>query len=182
METQRLSNARLFHQHPPELIKRWVNSLKYSYFKKAWGGQASDGDEFNLALKYKDKDDLLDILKRLDIRLKCVDKNPESNLGEPNRQFTIFFNPIKDFPEYEQPKHIDFNGIKCFCWIENGEIRFSFSGGQNGNPYEVGETDFDACKKLELLVMDSELTGKVSRALEDAVTCISKTRYRDLFE
>jgi hypothetical protein len=185
MEIQRLSDDWLFQRHSPELIKRWGNGLKYSYFKRAWGGHANDGDEFNLTLNYKDRYDLLDILKRIDIQLNYLPKNPPTSTpgqSYTHYELTVFYNPIEDVPEYEQPKHIDFNGIKCFCWIENGEIRFSVSGGQDGDPYEVSETDFETCKKLEQLITDSGLTDKVSRALEDEVTCISKTRYKNLFE
>ena len=49
------------------------------------------------------------------------------------------------------------------------------------NPYEVSETDFENCKKIEGLIIDKGLTDKVSRDFEKSVMCISKTRYRDLF-
>ena len=185
MENGRLSKGRLFQRHSPDQIKEWVNGLRYSYFIRAWGGHANDGDEFNLTLNYQDKNDLLDILKRLGIQLNSLPKKPLTptpGQSDTHNEFTIFHNPIQDLTGYQQPKHTDFNGIKCFCWIAKGKIRFSISGGLDGDSYEVSETDFQTCKKLEALIIDLELTGKVSKALEDSVTCISKTRYGDLFE
>ena len=66
MDTQRLSDSWLFERHSKEEIRRWVDNLRYSYFKRAWGGHANDGDEFTLTLTYKDRDDLVNILKSLD--------------------------------------------------------------------------------------------------------------------
>jgi len=168
MEIERLSDKWLFERHSKEEISRWVNDLKYSYFIRAWGGHANDGDEFKLTLNYKNKSDLSDTLKKLGISIKLLPKNqPES---------------VSDVPEFEQPRHIDLNHIKCFCWIENGKISFSLSGGQDGDLYEVTETDFENCKKLEQLIVDNNLTGMISRDLENNVTCISKARYAGLFE
>lgn len=185
MDIQRLSDSWLFERHSEEEIRRWVNNLSYSYFKRAWGGHANDGDEFKLALNYKDKNDLLDILKKLEIKLNTIPKNhPRPVLGKSytHDEFSVFKSEIGDFPEYEQPKQVDINGIKCFCWIDKGNITFTLSGGQDGDFYEVTETDFENCKKLEQIITKVGLIDKVSRVLEDSVTCISKKKYRDLFE
>ena len=184
MDIQRLSDSWLFERHSEEEIRRWVNNLRYSYFKRAWGGHANDGDEFTLTLTYKDRDDLLNILKRLDIKLSSIPKDhPKPVPGKPytHDEYSVFKSEIKDFPEYEQPKHVDINGTKCFCWIEKGNIKFTFSGGRDGDSYEVSETDFENCKNLEQLITDKGLTDKVSRDSENSVTYISRTRYWDLF-
>jgi hypothetical protein len=184
MDIQRLSDSWLFERHSEEEIRRWVNNLRYSYFKRAWGGHANDGDEFTLTLTYKDRNDLLNILKSLDIKLNSIPKDhPRPVPGKPYRhdEYSVFKSEIKDFPEYEQPRHVDINGTKSFCWIENGNINFTLSGGQDGDSYEVSETDFQNCRKLEQLIKDKGLTDKVNRDFENNVTCISKTRYWDLF-
>lgn len=181
MEPQRLSDGYLFERHPKEQIRRWVNDLKYSYFKRAWGGHANDGDEFILTLKYTDKNDLLDILKRLGIKLNSLPEDHPKPLSGKS-YVGEFKSEISDFPEYEQPKHIDLNGIRCYCWIENGKISFNLSGGQDGDLYEVTEIDFENCKRLEQLVTDKNLTDSVSRDFEDRVTFISRTWYQDLFD
>lgn len=184
MDIQRLSDSWLFQRHSKEEIKRWVNNLSYSYFKRAWGGHANDGDEFTLTLIYNDKDDLSDILKRLGIKLNSIPKDhPRPIPGKPytHDEYSVFKSEINDFPGYEQPKHVDINGTKCFCWLENGNINFTLSGGQDGDSYEVSEIDFQNCRKLEQLIIDKGLTDKVSRDFENNVTCISKNRYWDLF-
>ncbi len=185
MDIQRLSDEWLFERHSENQIRKWVNNLRYSYFKRAWGGHANDGDEFKLILSYKDKNDLFDILKRLDIKLKSIPlghPKPISGKSYTQDEFSVFKSEINDFPDYEQPKQVNINGIKCYCWIDRGNISFTLSGGQDGDFYEVTETDFENCKKLEQLITKLGLTDKVSRVLEDSVTCISKKKYSELFE
>ncbi|MEJ1241051.1 hypothetical protein WBG78_23085 [Chryseolinea sp. T2] len=184
MDIQRLPNGWLFERHPEAEIRRWINNLKYSYFKRAWGGHANDGDEFILALTCKDKHDLLNIFARLNIELKSIPKDhPKPIPGKPytSGEYSAFKSEIREFPEYEQPKHIEIHGTKCFCWVENRNINFTFSGGRDGNLYEVSETDFENCKRLEEVITNKGLTDKVSRDCESSVTCISRKRYPDLF-
>ena len=184
MDIQRLSDKWLFERHAKAEIRRWVHDLRYAYFKRAWGGHANDGDEFTLILHYEAKDDLLDILKRLNIQLNSIPRDhpkPVPGKAYTHDEYSVFKSEISDFPEYEQPRHVDIYGAKCFCWIEKGNITFTFSGGRDGNSYEVSETDFENCKKIEQLIIDKGLTAKVSRDFESSVTCISKTRYPDLF-
>jgi hypothetical protein len=137
-----------------------------------------------LTINYKDEVNLFDILGRLGIKLKSIPKDhPKPILGKSyTHEFSIFKSEIKDFPQYEQPKHVDVSEIKCYCWIENGKITLSLSGGQDGDSYEVSEIDFENCKRLEQIIMDKRLTDKVSRKFEDSITCISKSKYSELFE
>ncbi|MGC3946402.1 MAG: hypothetical protein QM762_18090 [Chryseolinea sp.] len=184
MNIQRLSNAWLFERHPEEEIRRWVNNLRYSYFKRAWGGHANDGDEFMLTLSYQDKDDLLHILKSIGVKLSSIPKDhpkPIRGKSYTHDEYSFFKSALSDFPEYEQPRHIAVSGVKCFCWIENKKINITLSGGRDGNLYEVSEVDFENCKKLEELIAKEGLADKVSRDCENSVTCISRARYQELF-
>lgn len=172
MELERFSDTWIFKRHSKEELSRWITHLEYSYFMRAWGGQAHDGDQFKLTLSYKDKDELFDLLNNLDIRLKPA----------TDGLTTVFNTTINDFPEYQQPAHIELNGIKCFCYIHNGYLSFDLAGGLDGDRYEVTETDFENCKKLERLILEKNLVANVSRDVERDVSCISMTKYRDLLK
>lgn len=59
MQIERLSDKWLFEQHAKSTIRAWIRQLRYFYFKRAWGGHANDGDEFQVAFTYTDRQDLI---------------------------------------------------------------------------------------------------------------------------
>lgn len=183
MTIDKLSDDWLFRRHSKDTIKRWVNGLKYSYYNRAWGGHANDGDSFVLTLIYAGKADMLDILQRLGITLNVIPEGhpkPVPGKAYSYDEWQLYKHRIEDYPEYERPGRVSINGISTHCEIHNGNIRFSFLSQED--PYEVTEAEFIRCKKLEALVEEKNLTGKVSRDAERIVTCISKTRYKELLE
>jgi hypothetical protein len=64
---QKLPNDRLFQRHSKEQIINWVNTLRHSYFIRAWGGHANDEDSFRLALTFTSQEDLQHIINTLSI-------------------------------------------------------------------------------------------------------------------
>ena len=185
MNTEKLSDNYLFEKHQKSVIRRWNKSLKYGYFKRAWGGHANDGDEFGIWLKYNNRTELFEILNALEIELKRIPENhPKPIKGKPysSAEFEKFKSEIKDYPEFEQPLHIKVNSIPCFMWIENGKISMKFSGAKDGNSYEVGEDDFENCLRIEQIISDMKLKKYVNTDYEKWVTHISKKRYPELFE
>ena len=52
----------LFERHNEEEIRRWVSSLSYFRFCRAYGGHANDGDHFLAAFRYRDEADFLLLL------------------------------------------------------------------------------------------------------------------------
>lgn len=182
---RKLPDAYLFRSHSQSIVVRWSNELKYGFYKRAWGGHANDGDEFGIWLNYVSKDELFQILNALNISLKKIPENYPRPLVGKNysyEEFQKFKNEIKDFPEYEQPSHISISSVPCFCWIENGKLCFSFSGAEDGNRYEVTETDFNNCLAVERAIKKAKLETYVSREYENWVTHISVKYYPELFE
>ena len=151
---------------------------------RAWGGHANDGDYFVLKLHFENRDEFLSILGQLGIKLRLIPQgHPKPVAG---RSYTLdewfhLRSSMKDFPEYEQPGHIKIGEIDCFCWVESGAVDFTFSG-QEGERYEVSETDFVNCRKFEQVIRSKELADRVSRSVESSVCCISRKRYPHLFE
>lgn len=184
METERLSDAWLFQRHPEEQIRRWVNHLDYSYFIRAWGGHANDDDRFVLNLHFGNRDEFLYIFGRLGIKLKWTPEGhpkPEAWRSYTGEEWLKSKSSTADFPEYEQPGHVQIGGVPCFCSVENGTVRLIFSG-RDGERYEVSETDFANCKKVEKIIHSKGLADRVSRSDESSVTCISRKWYPHLFE
>lgn len=178
-----LSNEWLFQRHTEDEIKKWIRNLEYSYFIRAWGGHANDGDEFSLTLRYDNQNDLLDILNRLNLKLSVIPRDhprPIAGKAYTHDEYSVFRSEIEDYPGYEQPGRIEVNGIKCFCWIEAGNVEFTFSGAADGNLYEVSELDFQNCRMIEQIISQKQLVDRVSRDCENSVTCISKRRYPTL--
>lgn len=183
MEVQNLSSEWLFQRHTEEEIKKWIRNLEYSYFIRAWGGHANDGDEFSLTLRYNSKSDLLDILNRLNIKLSVIPRDharPIPGKTYTHDEYAVLRSEIEDYPGYKQPGRTEVSGIKCFCWIERGRVEFTFSGAADGNLYEVSELDFENCRMLEQIISKKQLIDKVSRDRESSVTCISRRRYLNL--
>jgi hypothetical protein len=184
MKENMLPDSYLFYAHSKGKIKGWINNLRYSYFNRACGGHANDGDYFSLALQYRSTEELLLILKQLGIKLSEV---PEGNrklvIGQSYRpqQWADVDPYITELPQYQQPCHTKIGGIECFCWIHAGQIQLAFSG-HDGDMYEVSDGDFENCKKVEQLITSQGLVDKVSRSCEELVTCISKKMYGQLFE
>jgi len=185
MKTEKLSEIWLFKKHSESEIKSWLKKLNYGFFKRANGGHANDGDNFQIWLNYKSEKELFEILEKLKIELKRIPINsPKAIPGKSYnwKEFEKFKSEIKDFPNFEQPLHIEINEIPCFCWIENGRISFSLSGSENGNGYEVTESDFNNCLKLESVFEINDLAKYVSSDYENWITCISRKVYPELFE
>ena len=184
MEIERLSEAWLFQRHPKEQVRRWINQLEYSYFIRAWGGHANDDDHFELNLHFGSRNELLEIFQKIGIALKLI---PEGHPRPvPGRSYTFddwenFRWPMHDFPEYEQPRRIEINGIPCYCSVYKGVVSFTFTG-QDGERYEVSETDFVNCRAFEEIVRSKGLADRVSRSVESSVCCISRRYYAHLFD
>ncbi len=183
MIMEKLEDIWLYKTHSRSEIKKWVSSLEYFYFCRAWGGHANDGDTFEIYLKYSDKEDLLSLCKELGINLNVLPPNtPEPIPGKSYsfEEFEHFKNKIKDFPEYEQPCHSRIFSCPVFIWIENGQLRILLSGAKDGNNYEVMGLDYENCLKIEHKIKKLDLS--FDNSIEERITCISRSRYPELWE
>jgi len=182
---KKIESNYLFEKHSIEVVKKWVNNLDYGFYKRAWGGHANDGDEFGIWLKYKDKTELFEILKVFKIELKVIPKDyPKAIPGKSYswEEYEKFKNEIKDYPEFEQPSHIEIDKTPCFCWIGKGKFSLTFSGAKDGNKYEISEQDFLNCKYIVNIIKNNKLDKYINKDYEKLSTHISKSVYPELFE
>jgi len=161
MHQNQLSDNWIFQNHEKEEVLNWVHQLAFFYFIRAIGGHANDGDQFVSRIKFHSTEDLKFKLNKLDLnRLIITVEHDEDVFLESTRQ--SIENEI------------------CFVSIHKDIIEFSVFG-NSGNIYEVGDVDFNRCKKLEVIF--SKLNFQVDKdyELENSINCICLKKYPKLF-
>lgn len=184
MQIDKLSDKWLFERHAKQTIRAWLRQLRYFYFKRAWGGQANDGDEFQTAFLFTDKPDLIHKLGQLGLTLNTIPDNfPAPVIGQPNTadEFEKFKNKIKKFPDLAQPGHSTIFGYKVFIWVHDNSIHITLSGTKDNNHYEVTEEDFKICLELEKHFDRLGWLAIIDQSLEKSVCCISQAKYPELY-
>lgn len=184
MQIDKLSDNWLFERHAKQTIKAWLRELRYFYFKRAWGGHANDGDEFQVAFSFADSQDLQNKLGQLGLSLNSMPDNfPRPVIGQPYLAdaFKQFKNEIKKFPNLEQPGDSIIFGCKVFIWVHDNSIHITVSGTKDDNRYEVTEDDFKICLELEKHFDHLGWQKIMDQSLEKNVCCISKAKYPELY-
>lgn len=178
MHIEKLSNAWLFQQHTQQTVKKWVQQLRFFYFKRAWGGQANDGDEFQVAFLFTDKQDLIHKVEQLGLTLPTMPNDSQNPLT------TTIYSPSKipQFPDLAQLGHCIVFGHKAFVWVNNYSIHIGISGTKDNNYYEVTEDDFNACLELEKHFEHLDWQKNLDKSLEENVCCLSRIKYPELYE
>lgn len=185
MQTEKLSDIWLFELHSKLKIKEWLKEFRYFYYKRAWGGHAGDGDEFQVAFLFTGLQDLKDKMGQLGFTLNTIPSDfPRPVMGQAYtaEEYNKFKNKIPAFDGFEQPGHILIFGHKAFIWVQSGSIHITVSGTRDGNRYEVSGDDFKVCVELEKHFDSLGFQKIVDRSLEESVCCISQTRYPELYE
>jgi hypothetical protein len=49
MQNRKTIGQLAFERHSKQTIREWLRQLRYFIIKRAWGGHAGDGDEFQVA-------------------------------------------------------------------------------------------------------------------------------------
>ncbi len=181
MGTDRLSDAWLFREHSKGTVMRWVNSLHYFHFKRAWGGHANDGDEFEARFSYSNEEDLLEMMDKLGIQLNNLPEylpQPIPGKAYSPEEYAEFKNSIKRFTHLVQPGHSIVAGHKVFVWVYDDV--FSIAVIDTTDPYHVSERNYEACLELEKYF---DLTGfsEFLDKTEKNACYISKQKYPELF-
>ena len=185
MQIEKLSDNWLFERHSRQTIREWLGQLRYFYYKRAWGGHANDGDEFQVAFLFTDKEDLLNKIGQLGLTLNVIpndSKRPIIGLPYPADEYNKFKNEIKQFTDLEQPGKTIIFGKKVFIWILNNSIQIIISGTRDGNRYEVTEDDLNVCIELEKQFDNLGWQTIIDKSLEKSVCCISQTKYPELYK
>lgn len=180
----KLSPEWLFERHSEQVIRKWLGQLRYFYYKRAWGGHANDGDEFQTAFLYTDRQDLIHKLGQLGITLNVIpDDFPRPVIGQtyPAAEFAKFKNAIREHPDLEQPGHSILFGYQTFIWIYSNSIRITLSGTRDGNCYDVSQDDFEACLELEKHFDNLDWQNIADKSPEKSACCISRSKYPELY-
>ena len=184
MQTEKLLDDWLFEQHSKQIIRGWLKQLRYFYFKRAWGGHANDGDEFQIAFLFADRQDLINKIGKLGLTLNTIPYDfPRPIIGESYlaKEYNKFKNEIKPFDNLEQPGYSIIFGHKAFIWVYDNSIRISISGTHNKNLYEVTEDDLMVCVELERHFDNLGWQNLTDNSLEESVCCISQAKYPELY-
>lgn len=184
MELDKLSENWLFRQHSKHTIREWVRQLRYFYFKRAWGGHANDGDDFQVGFIFSNKDDLVNKIGLLGLALNSIpETHPRPVLGQlySTAEFEKFKSEIQIYPDLEQPGRSVIYGFKTFIWVNENSIKISISGTKDNNRYEVSEEDFIVCLELEKHFDKLGWQNVHDKSLEKDICCISRSRYPELF-
>lgn len=184
MQIDKLSDKWLFELHSKQTIVGWLRHLRYFYFKRAWGGHSNDGDEFQVAFSFTDRQDLINKIGQLGLVLNTIPPDfPRPVIGQsyPAEEFNKFKNEIKIFPDLEQPGNSIIFGYNAFIWVHNNALHIKISGTRDGNPYEVTEDDLKVCIELEKQFDNLCWSKILDKSLEKNVCCISRTKYPELY-
>ncbi len=181
----KLSHKWLFERHSEQVIRKWIGQLQYFYYKRAWGGHANDGDEFQTAFLYTDRQDLVNKLGLLGLVLNVIpDDFPRPVTGQsyPAVEFSKFKNEIREHPGFEQPGRSVLFGHQTFIWVYSNSIHIRISGTGDGNYYDVSQDDFEACLQLEKHFDHLAWQNIVDKSLEESVCCVSPGKYPELYQ
>ena len=184
MQIEKLSDNWLFERHAQSTIRAWLRQLRYFYFKRAWGGHANDGDEFQVAFSFTDRQDLINKVGQLGLTLNTIPEDlPRPAIGQPYPadEYNKFKNEIKQFTDLEQPGHSIIFGHKAFIWVQDHSIHITISGTRDDNRYEVTEDDFNVCIQLEKHFDNLGWAKTIDKSLEKSVCCISQAKYPELY-
>lgn len=184
MQIEKLSDNWLFERHAQRTIRAWLRQLRYFYFKRAWGGHANDGDEFQVAFSFTDRQDLINKVGQLGLTLNTIPEDlPKPAIGQPypTDEYNKFKNEIKQFIDLEQPGHSIIFEHKAFIWVHDHSIHISISGTRDDNRYEVTEDDFNVCIQLEKQFDNLGWAKTIDKSLEESVCCLSQAKYPELY-
>ena len=184
MQIEKLSDNWLFEQHAQRTIRAWLRQLRYFYFKRAWGGHANDGDEFQVAFSFTDRQDLINKVGQLGLTLNTIPEDfPKPAIGQPYPagEYNKFKHEIKQFTDLEQPGHSIIFGHKAFIWVQDHSIHITISGTRDDNRYEVTEDDLNVCIELEKHFDNLGWAKTIDKSLEKSVCCLSQAKYPELY-
>ena len=140
-----------FERHSKDELKKWAKELSFFRYFRAYGGHANDGDSLDLAIKYRDENELIDIFGLMGINIIKYDSKPEQPiLGKTYsfKEFDKFPSLIPNTKWIKQPCETFLCGIKVFIFCSEHVIKISV----NSKSYDVIQEDIENAKKLEQFI------------------------------
>lgn len=140
-----------FERHSKDELKEWAKELSLFRYFRAYGGHANDGDSLDLAIKYKNVNELIYIFGLLGVNIIRYDSKPDQPIsGKPysGEEFDKFPSLIPNTKWIKQPCWTTLCDIKVFIFCSEHAIKITV----NSNPYEVIQEDIEHAKKLEQFI------------------------------
>ena len=150
----RITKDWLFGDHSQNEIYTWISTLKYFLFFRAIGGHANDGDYLELRIGFNKPNDQDTFLKGLNITSGPFLEATKIKLPSPFEKFN--------------------------CNISRYGTVISVVG-ISGNPYKMGDLEYQLCLSLEKLIKLSGLEVMVSYDEKKRPTCVTWDGYSDYF-
>lgn len=138
----------IFRTHTPETLLRWAETLRYTYFFRAVGGHANDGDQFQLSLSFSDPQDLQKLLAQMNVKQTL---SPEG-----------FWTSVQEIP--------------VFLSIHDSILCCSFLGADGKDMHGVSEKDLQNAVAFEQLIETFGWKNRVDRTTEADPQCMTKKR------
>ena len=138
----------LYANHSENDLKRWASRLKLFRFFRAYGGHANDGDSLDVAVKYRNTEQLLEIFKLIGYTPTIYQNKPSQAVPGKSysfEEFSLFPNIIDGTKWIKQPGNCQIFDINVFIWCDNDIMTIS----TNVNSYEVTENHVNSAEKLE---------------------------------
>ena len=148
LNMQKLKERYIFETHDRQTVQRWVQSLRYFSFKRAWGGHANDGDEFSVCFRLSDFTDLSENPEIRDSSTAEYFESilPKSTKSEKDKNVPIFH---WEDPDIKTSKYFTVFGYKVFVILDSPYMTIQVSGTGIEDPFQVTEADFRVCLALE---------------------------------
>lgn len=185
MNLDKISDERLFQNNSKTEIMQWCNNLHFFHYMRDRGGHNCEGDSFCVYFKYNGREDLLAKLSQLGVEVKPLEEGFISY--DPTKSYSFddldkLKVTILEYPDLEQPQHVEIFGKKAHVWVLANRFEISVSGSKGeGNTYNVSDEDFKVCleieKELETLGWSSILDEDIKKHSH----CVSKEKYPELF-
>jgi hypothetical protein len=120
--------AYLYQTHPPEQMRRWVPSLRYFRFCRAFGGHAGDGDSLRAAVRATTEAQVRTVLDGLGIGVKPVPDDapgPVPGVGYRGDAYAGFPRRMGHLAHLAQPGHVDIGAEAAFVWVRPARVEIS---------------------------------------------------------
>lgn len=185
MYLDKISDDRLFQNHPKEVLSKWCKSLHYFHYMRARAGHSCEGDSFAAHFKYNGREDLIEKLGQIGVSLNKLGK--DDLVFDPFGTYSIdnldkIKYAITGFEDLEQPKDVLAFGHKVHIWVQKDRFELSVSGNESNNAYEVAEEDYQICLALEKEFDKLGWQQFKDLEIKTLTHCISEERYPELYE
>ncbi len=158
-EQEKRWQSYFFEHHSREQMKSWTKRINLFRYFRAHGGHANDGDSLDLAIIFKNEEELISIFELLKIefvKLNILPEQPIKGKSYSSNDFDKFPSLIENTKWVIQPGHTQIFGVKVFIYCYSNIIKISITA----RPYEVLQEDIESAHILEKHISKFDLRIK----------------------